>query len=99
MGGADGGGAVYWGQADVSVDGTPLSGLTVSLQPGMTITGKITFKATRLIPDADLSRARLTLARVQSQGAAADCSSGVPLARWTRTDSSGLLASRRAATA
>jgi hypothetical protein len=58
MGGGDPGAAVYWGQMDVSVDGMALSGLAMSLQPGMTVTGKITFKATRLIPDPDLSRAR-----------------------------------------
>jgi hypothetical protein len=68
MGPSGGSGESYWGQMDVSVDGTALSGLTVSLQPGMTITGKIAFKATRLLPDADLSRARLTLAPVQMQG-------------------------------
>jgi hypothetical protein len=80
IGGPDGGGAVYWGQMDVSVDGTALSGLTVSLQPGMTITGKITFKATRLIPDPDLSRARLTLSQVQTPGTQR-ITLGVPMAQ------------------
>jgi len=35
------GGEIYWGQMDVSVDGMALSGLAMSLQPGMTVTGKI----------------------------------------------------------
>jgi hypothetical protein len=52
----------------------------MSLQPGMTVTGKITFKATRLIPDPDLSRARLTLSPVQTQGVQR-ISLGVPVAQ------------------
>ena len=65
MAGGEPGGATYWGQMDVSVDGMALSGLAMSLQPGMTVTGKITFKATRLIPDR-ISRAVDALA-VQTQ--------------------------------
>jgi len=80
MAGGEPGGATYWGQMDVSVDGMALSGLAMSLQPGMTVTGKITFKATRLIPDPDLSRARLTLSVVQTQGAQR-ISLGVPVAQ------------------
>jgi hypothetical protein len=68
MMGPQGGGPMYWGQADVSVDGTTLSGITVSMQPGMTIAGKIAFRGTRLVPDADLSRVRLLLANVPVQG-------------------------------
>jgi hypothetical protein len=46
----------------------------------MTVTGKITFKATRLIPDPDLSRARLTLSPVQTPGVQR-ISLGVPMAQ------------------
>jgi hypothetical protein len=28
------GGPVFWGQADVSVDGNSISGVSISLQPG-----------------------------------------------------------------
>jgi hypothetical protein len=69
-GGGDPNAAVFWGQTDVSVDGEKISGVSVPLNPGMTITGKIAFKATRLVPEADLSRTRLTLAPVQTPGAA-----------------------------
>jgi hypothetical protein len=51
----------------------------------MTITGKISFKATRLVPEADLSRARLTLTPVQTQGGAR-LSMGIPTAQ---VDASG----------
>ncbi|HXT70143.1 MAG TPA: carboxypeptidase-like regulatory domain-containing protein [Vicinamibacterales bacterium] len=70
MGGGDPNAAVFWGQTDVSVDGTALSGITVPLQPGMTITGRIAFKATRLTPETDLSRVRLNLAPAQTSGPA-----------------------------
>jgi uncharacterized protein (DUF2141 family) len=51
----------FWGQTDISVDGTALSGITVPMQPGMTLTGKIQFRGTRLVPETDLSRVRLTM--------------------------------------
>ena len=73
-------GSPYWGQTEVSVAGTALSGISVSLQPGMTITGKIAFKSKRLVPDADLSRVRLTLAPAPSSGGAR-ISMGLPVAR------------------
>ena len=66
-----GGGPVFWGQADVSVDGQPISGVSISMQPGMTIAGKVQFKGTRLVQDGDLSRIRLTLAPAPSAAGAA----------------------------
>jgi hypothetical protein len=84
MMGGDPNAMVYWGQVDVAVDGTALSGLTVPLQPGMTITGKVAFKATRLMPETDLSRVRLTLSPVQTPGTAR-ISMGIPTAQVDAT--------------
>lgn len=75
-----GGGAAYWGQVDVSVDGTTLTGISVPLNPGMTITGKVTFKSTRLAPGSDLSRVRLLLAPVQT-GAVARLALGAAMSQ------------------
>jgi len=66
--GMGGNGPVYWGQADVSVDGTPITGVSISMQPGMTVTGKVQFKGTRLVQEGDLSRVRLTLAPAPAPG-------------------------------
>ena len=66
-----GGGPVFWGQADVSVDGSPISGISISMQPGMTLAGKVQFKGTRLVQDGDLSRIRLTLAPAPSAAGSA----------------------------
>ena len=71
-----GGGPVFWGQADVSVDGNPISGVSISMQPGMTIPGKVQFKGTRLVQDGDLSRIRLTLAPAPSAAGAARLNMG-----------------------
>jgi uncharacterized protein (DUF2141 family) len=83
--GGQGGGPTYWGQADVAVDGTPVSGVSVSLQPGMTVSGRVTFKGARAAAGADFSRVRLTLIPAPT-GGAARISMGVPMAQ---VDASG----------
>jgi hypothetical protein len=40
----------YWGTTDVVVSGEDLSGVSVSLQPGLTIQGQVIFEATSGIP-------------------------------------------------
>jgi hypothetical protein len=57
-------GPQYWGLVDVTVDGQNLSNVSVSLQPGMTLTGRIAVDALKMAVPADLSRARITLAPV-----------------------------------
>jgi len=72
---------VFWGQADLSVAGTNISGVSISMQPGMTITGKLQFKGTQLVQDGDLSRVRLTLSPAPTPGGAARISmGGLPVA-------------------
>jgi hypothetical protein len=63
-------GPPLWGQADVSVNGDNVSGVTVTLQPGMTISGRIALEAAGINPvDApDLSRARLLLESAATTG-------------------------------
>ena len=67
-----------WGQADVNVDGGNISGVVITMQPGMTLTGKIAFDAIKMPAPADLSRVRVSLQAVQSGGA---ISVGAPPAR------------------
>ncbi|HEX5213924.1 MAG TPA: carboxypeptidase-like regulatory domain-containing protein [Vicinamibacterales bacterium] len=67
-----------WGQADVNVDGGNISGVVITMQPGMTLTGKIAFDAIKMPAPTDLSRVRVTLQAVQSGGA---ISVGAPPAR------------------
>lgn len=63
-----GGGSPYWAVADVTVDGNPVSDVSLSLQPGMTITGRIEYRGTRALPPTDLTRVRLTLTPAPTGG-------------------------------
>ncbi len=61
MTGGDPNGPQYWASADVPVDGTPVSGVTLALQPGMTITGKVEFRSVMTRPGADFKTVQLSL--------------------------------------
>jgi hypothetical protein len=50
-----------WGSVDVPVDGRNLTNVIVTLQLGLTVSGRITFDGTTLQPPADLSRLRVNL--------------------------------------
>lgn len=55
-----GGGPQLWGQAEVSVNGANLAGVSITLQPGMTISGRVAADPVAG-PAPDLSRARISL--------------------------------------
>jgi hypothetical protein len=48
-----------WAEAPIAVDGNDLSDITLRLQPGMTITGRVVFEGA--IPPPDLTRVRISL--------------------------------------
>ena len=62
------GGADHLGVGGIAVDGEPISGLSLGLQPGMTLAGQLRFEGTRLKPPADLKSVRITVQPVQPQG-------------------------------
>jgi protocatechuate 3,4-dioxygenase beta subunit len=80
-----------WAMTEVAVDGQNISGVALSLQPGMTVSGKLAFEGTRSEPAGDLSRAVVMLlpgapgggGRVMMFGAGAGGPGGGPV------DSSG----------
>jgi protocatechuate 3,4-dioxygenase beta subunit len=51
-----------WSAVDVAVDGRHLTNVVLSLQQGMTLSGRIDFDATTLQPPSDLARLRVNLA-------------------------------------
>ena len=53
---------VLWGSADISVSGEDVSNVSVSLQPGMTLTGRVSFEGQAALPPTDLTRVRINLA-------------------------------------
>lgn len=60
----------FWAMTTVSVDGRNLSNVVLTLQPGMTVAGRVVFEGTTQQPPADSSRVRVNLAPM-------DASSGI----------------------
>jgi hypothetical protein len=58
---------VLWASADVSVTGRDVTDLTLSLQPGMTLSGRLAFDSASATPPADLSQVRLNLVASDGQ--------------------------------
>ncbi|MCC7007236.1 MAG: carboxypeptidase regulatory-like domain-containing protein [Acidobacteria bacterium] len=73
---------VLWASSEVFVNGQDVSGLMLTLQPGMTVSGRMEFDGTAA-PPADLSRARVNLS---TRGAQPFEIGGVPPAQ---VDASG----------
>jgi len=63
-----GAGPMLWATTDVSVNGVDISNVRLTLQPGMTVSGKIVFAATTLQPPADLTTVRLAFSPVVTSG-------------------------------
>jgi hypothetical protein len=55
-----------WAMAEISVDGQDVSDVTLTLQPGMTLSGRIQFEGTS--PPPDITRLRVSLSAVQVPG-------------------------------
>jgi hypothetical protein len=51
-----------WASLDLTVDGQDLTGLTLDLQPGMTVSGHVVFEGRTQLPPPDLTRIRVNLA-------------------------------------
>ncbi len=58
---------VLWALTDISIDGRDQSGVSLQLQGGMTISGRIAFDGQTLLPPTDLTQLRITLANVGTQ--------------------------------
>ena len=65
-----------WAMTDVAVDGRDVQNLVLTLQTGMTVSGRIAFEGTSTIP-ADLSRLRVNVSPVNLPGAAGEFASNV----------------------
>ena len=51
----------YWASVDVTVDGSPINGVALTLQPGMTVSGKVEFRSGVVRPGADFKSIQLNL--------------------------------------
>ena len=52
---------MLWARSEIEISGADLSGLMLTLQPGLRLTGRLDFDATRLNPPADLTRLQVML--------------------------------------
>jgi hypothetical protein len=54
-------GNLFWANADIDVDGQPISGLSLTLQPGMAVSGQLAVEADGVDPPDVYTRARINL--------------------------------------
>jgi protocatechuate 3,4-dioxygenase beta subunit len=66
---------VLWGETAVFVDGHPVNGVTITMQPGMKVSGRLVFDGAT--PPADLTRVRVALAPA-SPGQGIDLAQNTP---------------------
>ena len=52
---------VLWASTDLTVSGQNITDLVIGLQPGMSLTGRVSFEGTSLPPPTDLTRVRVNL--------------------------------------
>jgi len=57
-----------WATADVTVDGRNVQNVLLTLQPGVTVSGRITFDGSSVAQPTDLTRLRVTLAPAGASG-------------------------------
>jgi carboxypeptidase family protein len=61
---------IVWASADVAIDGENVSGLALTLEPGLVISGQIRFESGTQKPPPDVRAMRVSLQAVQTQGGA-----------------------------
>ena len=76
-GGSAGPPQLVWASTPIAVDGEPITGLSLSLEPGLTISGQVRFESTTLKPPADLRSIRVTATPADVRGSVAFAPGGV----------------------
>lgn len=74
---------VLWASTDITVNGQNITDISLTLQPGMTIRGRVMFDGSNMPPPADLTRIRVN---IQPRGQQSGVEFGVPA---TQVDSTG----------
>jgi Carboxypeptidase regulatory-like domain len=68
-GSADGGPQVLWASRDIAVDGERVSGVSLTLQPGLTLSGQVRFESATQKPLPDMRSIRAMLQPIQTSTA------------------------------
>ncbi len=77
---AVGGGAsglTHWATEDISVQGRDVNDVTLTLRPGITVSGKIVYDATTKAPPTDLSKTQVSLVAAPTGAGTADVVSAI----------------------
>jgi protocatechuate 3,4-dioxygenase beta subunit len=61
-----------WASTEVTVDGRNITNVVLTLQPGVPVTGRITFDGTTQQPPTDLTRMRVSLQPIPSPGSSGE---------------------------
>ena len=69
VGGRGGGPLDLWGMSTVSVSGSAVSGVSVTLQPGVTVSGRVVIDPASTTKTPDLTTTRISLGAAQRSGA------------------------------
>lgn len=69
IGGIFGGATTHWADENVTVQGTNIENVTLTLRPGMTVRGKIVYEATTKTPPTDLTKTSLSLSPMTTSAA------------------------------
>ena len=70
--GGGGRGTTHWADGDVNVQGVDVNDITLTLRPGMTVSGKIVYEATTKTPPTDLTKTALSLIGADHRRRASD---------------------------
>ena len=73
---------VLWASTDITVNGQNITDISLALQPGMTIRGRVMFDGSNMPPPADLTRIRVN---IQPRGQQSGGEFGVPPAQVDST--------------
>jgi uncharacterized protein (DUF2141 family) len=73
---------VLWASTDITVNGQNITDISLALQPGMTIRGRVMFDGSNMPPPADLTRIRVN---IQPRGQQSGVEFGVPPAQVDST--------------
>lgn len=66
---------VLWASTDITVSGQNMTDVVLNLQPGMTVSGNVTFVSSSISPPTDLTRVRVT---IQPRGSQTTEMGGIP---------------------
>jgi hypothetical protein len=90
---------MLWASTDLSIDGDSISGLSLMLTPGITMTGRVRFESSSVKPPADLRAAKIALQPVQAGDSVSVTPSGASVEADGRFTMTGITPGRYRLTA